>query len=290
MRLVKGWEIDADIVQPDYNKFIISWMEERFNEVVSELDGYYEQYKLSEALMSLYNFVWNDFFSWYLEVIKPGYEKPIDKKTLESTIDFFERILTVMHPFMPFISEEVWHYLREKKAGDDCIISSYPKARKADTSVLKLGEKAKKLVSKVRETRNSKNLKPKEPLKLFVQKSEKITDFLQQIGILELVKKMAYLENFEVSTEESIENGVAFLSSDEKYFLELSIEIDVEAERDKLQKELEYQEGFVQSVSKKLSNERFVNNAPEAVVNNERKKLADGQDRIRILKESLANL
>jgi valyl-tRNA synthetase len=290
MRLIKGWTVDDSLEQGASDRFIVHWLEERFNEVLAELDEYYHQYKLSDALMSLYNFVWNDFFSWYLEAIKPGFEQPIDRTTYDRTIAFFEEILTVLHPFMPFITEEVWHYIREKEEGNDCIISAYPEFREADPDLLKLGEKAKKLVSRIRETRNSKNLKPKELLKLFVQDSPKVQHFLHADGIRELVEKMAYLESFEATTEESVDNSIAFLSSDEKYFLELSIEIDIEEERAKLQKELEYQEGFVQSVIKKLSNERFVNNAPEAVVNNERKKLADGQDRIRILKESLENL
>lgn len=290
MRLIKGWTVDDAMEQGASNRFIVSWLEERFSEVLAELDDYYHQYKLSDALMSLYNFVWNDFFSWYLEAIKPGFEQPIDRATYDKTIAFYEKILTVLHPFMPFITEEVWHYIREKEEGNDCIISTYPTFTEADQDLLKLGEKAKKLVSRVRETRNSKNLKPKEPLKLFVQDSDKVHHFLHAEGIKDLVEKMAHLERFEATKEEAVDNSIAFLSSDEKYFLQLSIEIDVEAEREKLQKELEYQEGFVQNVMKKLSNERFVNNAPEAVVSNERKKLADGQDRIRILKESLENL
>lgn len=290
MRLVNGWEVDKGLKQSAANAFIVTWLEERFNEVLAELDDYYHQYKLSEALMTLYNFIWNDFFSWYLEVIKPGFEEPIDKKTYDSTIDFFERMLTVLHPFMPFITEEVWHYIREREPGNDCIISSYPTFRKVDEDTIKTGVKAKKLVSRIRETRNSKNLKPKEPLKLFVQDSEKVQHFLHVSGIKELVEKMAHLQHFEVTEEDTVTNSVAFLSSDEKFFLELPVAIDIDAEREKLHKELEYQEGFVQSVEKKLSNERFVNNAPQAVVNNERKKLEDGLERIRILKESLDNL
>jgi valyl-tRNA synthetase len=290
MRLIRGWQVDESLKPGDANRFIVRWLDERFNEVLAELDEYYRQYKLSDALMALYNFIWNDFFSWYLEVIKPAYESPIDKETYDHTIDFFEKMLTVLHPFMPFITEEVWHYIREKEPGDDCIVSSYPAFRKIDLDTIKLGEKAKKLVSRIRETRNSKNLKPKEPLKLYVQDSEKVQHFLHADGIKELVEKMAHLHHFEVTLKESVDNSVPFLSSDEKFFLELPVAIDLDAEREKLQKELEYQEGFVLGVQKKLANERFVNNAPEAVVENERNKLADGLERIRILKESLDNL
>jgi valyl-tRNA synthetase len=290
MRLIKGWDIDSKLAQPEENKLIIEWLEERFNQVLTELDEYYEQYKLSDALMSLYNFVWNDFFSWYLEVIKPGYEQPIDPVTLEKSIYFFEKIMTVLHPFMPFITEEVWHYISEKEAGDDCIVSKYPEHRDADQGILANGIKAKKLVSKIREIRNSKGLKPKEMLKLFVEPSDSIEAFLSVDGNKTLVTKMAFLEELTLSHTDENENGVSFLSSDDKYFLELSIEIDVEAEKEKLQKELDYQQGFVTTVSKKLENERFVNNAPEQVVENERKKLADGLDRIRILQEALSNL
>jgi valyl-tRNA synthetase len=290
MRLVTGWELDKSGEQSEVDVFIVDWLEERFNEVLGELEGYYEQYKLSEALMTLYNFIWNDFFSWYLEVIKPAFGSAIDKKTYDQTINFFDRILTVLHPFMPFITEEVWHFIKERVPGDDCIVSNYPRPAEVDSEKIKLGVKAKKLVSKIREARNSKNLKPKEMLRLYVQDSEKLGTFYNEPGIKMLVEKMAFLEAFEITREDSQANSIAFLSSDEKYFLELSVEIDIDAEREKLQKELEYQEGFVQSVMKKLSNQGFVNNAPEAVVANERKKLEDGQDRIRILKETLENL
>ena len=290
MRLITTWEIDRTLSQPDENIFIIQWLDERLNEVLAELDSYYGQYKLSDALMSLYNFVWNDFFSWYLEAIKPAFGQPMDSLTYEATVSFFEKILTVLHPFMPFITEEVWHYIRERKEGEDCIVSSYPGYRPVDQEFLEHGLRLKKLVTKIREIRNSKGLKPKEPLQLFVQESDGISHFYHAKGIVSLLGKMAYLDRFEISQTDDIDNAISFLSSDEKYFLVLRVAIDVEEERAKLEKELEYQQGFVSAVQKKLNNERFVNNAPEDVVNIERKKLADGLDRMRILTESIQKL
>ena len=290
MRLITSWQVDDNLGQPVENEFIIRWLDERLNDMLTELDAFYEQYKLSEALMSLYNFIWDDFFSWYLEVIKPAFGQPIDRKSFDHTVSFFEKMLTVLHPFMPFITEEVWHYIRERREGEDCIVSKYPGHRLPDKETLLEGSRAKKLITKLREIRNSKGLKPKEPLFLFIQDSPGARDFYNTEGMAALIGKMAFLDSFAINGQGEPENAVAFLAADEKFYLVLPVEIDLEAEREKLEKELEYQQGFVASVQKKLENERFVSGAPEAVVNNERKKLADGLDRIRILKESLENL
>ena len=188
---------------------------------------------------------------------------------------------------MPFVTEEIYHNLSDRQDGDDCIVASFPSARAVDSVLLDEFEVLKRLVSKVRDTRNANQLKPKELLSLYVEQANQ--NFLTKPDLISLVQKMAFVDGFEI-LDELPSNGSSFMSDNEKYFLQFEVEINVEEERKRLQSELDYAKGFVQSVEKKLSNERFVQNAPEAVVNNERKKLADGQERVRILGESLAKL
>ncbi len=293
MRLIKGWEIDDKIETPVENKLAINWIKNRLNQVIEDLDGLYEKYKLSDALMTLYKFIWNDFFSWHLEVIKPAYGQPIDRFTLNETIELFETTLTLLHPFMPFITEEIWHYIKEREDGDDCVVSKYPKAESYDQALLDVVEKVKTIVTKIREVRNSKGLKPKDKLKLYAKKSDLLLELLDSVknsGIKEKILKQAFLSGLELVDSEEIDNTIPFMAANEKFMLESNIEIDIEAEIAKIEKEIIYQEGFVASINKKLSNQGFVNNAPEAVVNMERKKLADGEERIQILKESLKTL
>ena len=293
MRLVKGWDVDENIDSPVENTLAVKWLENRMEQVIEELDNLYDKYKLSEALMVLYNFIWNDFFSWYLEIIKPVYGSPIDRETYTKTIDLFEKMLTLLHPFMPFITEEIWHYIKEREPGDDCVVSKYPKPAGYDNELLEAINKIKSIVTKVREIRNSKGMKPKEPLKLYVEKSGSIEKFLfsEDIpGLKHILRKIAFLSGVELVDTQEVDNTIPFLAANEKFMLEYNKEIDVEAEIAKIQKELDYQKGFVASIEKKLSNERFVNNAPAAVVDKERKKLADGNERIKILEKSLASL
>lgn len=289
MRLVKGWEV-AEIPCPPENVFAAKWLENKMDQVISEVDDCFIQYRLSDALMIVYNFVWNDFFSWYLEAIKPAFGEPLDRKSLETTIGFYEKILTILHPFMPFITEEVWHVIRDRKEGEDCIVSLYPKSGRVDASFIQAGEKAKALISKIREIRNSKNLKPRELLKLTVESSDTVLTLLENEGIKTFIVKLAYLESFDIAVAKEASNLVHFISGDEKYSLEIPVEINREAEMEALLTELKYQEGFVKNVRLKLENERFVSNAPQNVVENERKKLADGEERIRMLKEAISHL
>jgi valyl-tRNA synthetase len=188
---------------------------------------------------------------------------------------------------MPFVTEEIYHNLSDRKPGDDCIIASFPSAEVVDSVLLDEFEVLKRLVTKVRDTRNANQLKPKEPLSLYVEQAN--TNFLTKPNIVSLVQKMAFVDKFEI-LDELPSNGSSFMSDNEKYFLQFEIEVNIEEERKRLQSELDYAKGLVLSVQKKLSNERFVQIAPEAVVNNERKKRADGEERVRILEESLAKL
>lgn len=290
MRLIKGWTIDSLKETPIENKFSILWLENKLQLAISELNDQYEKFRLSEALISLYNFIWNDFFSWYLEIIKPTFGEGIDKFTYEKTVDIYEKVLTVLHPFMPFITEEIWHYIKERKDGEDCVVSHYPVFSGYNTELLEAMEKVKSISTKIRETRASKGLKPKEKLKLYVKDTESARNLLYSetdARLAELLMKSEYLSEIEVVENDDISSTIHFMAANEKFMLEFHQEIDVEAEKEKLSKELDYQIGFVESIRKKLSNERFVAGAPVDVVDRERKKLTDGEERIKILEESL---
>lgn len=289
LRLIKGWEVVKEAENEDItllNTLAYKWLNQKMQAIVAELENDFQQYRLSEALIKLYSFIWDDFCSWYLEMVKPEYGKPIDKKSLTQTITIFSKLMTLLHPFMPFVSEEIWHQLKKRKNGDDCCISTYPKTKKANKALLHSVETAKEVISKVRDTRNSNGLSPKEPLKLYVQKGENTEKLFATAGLQAMITKLANISEL-IFTEKEPENSVAFVVGTEKYFVELNKQIDVAAEREKLTKELEYLRGFVKSVQGKLSNERFVGSAPAQVVDAERKKLADGLAKIANLEESL---
>jgi valyl-tRNA synthetase len=268
------------------NNLAYKWFNQKMQAMLTELESDFQQYRLSEALIKLYSFIWDDFCSWYLEMVKPEYGKPIDKKSLTQTITIFSKLMTLLHPFMPFVSEEIWHQLKKRKNGEDCCVSIYPKPTKANKILLNAVETAKEVISKVRDTRNSNGLSPKELLKLYVQKGINTEKLFQTKGLQAMITKLANISEL-MFTENEPENSVAFVVGTEKYFVELNQQIDIAAEREKLTKELNYLRGFVKSVQGKLSNERFVGSAPAQVVDAERKKLADGLAKIANLEESL---
>ncbi len=291
LRLVKGWKTGDMHEEQSYaamHDLAIAWMEQKFNQVLASLESNYETYRLSDAIMNLYTFIWDDFCSWYLEMIKPE-GGLIDADTKEETLSLFERMMTVLHPFMPFITEELWHQLRERKSGDDCVVSSYPKAGPFDADMIAMVEKAKDLIGKIREIRNNNGIKARDPLRLLVEDSPSARKMFELPGLKEMVVKMAFLSELSFTAGEA-PNTLGILSGTEKYYLEVPMTIDVEAEKEKIRKELEYYRGFVTSVEKKLSNERFVSGAPADVVEREKQKMADGYAKIKILEESLANL
>ena len=288
LRLIKGWEI-VDKPQNEISKLAITWIENRINQVIEENEAQYKDYRLSDVLMSLRALIWDDFCSWYLEMIKPAYGEPIDRATLESTIEIYSKLMTLLHPFMPFVTEEVWHNLKERKEGEDCVISRYSAAAAFDKDLIKQVEKTKDMVSKTREIRNTKGLKKTEKLNLYVENTTNAKNLYSIKGLKEAVVKMAQLKDLTFVNDNPAET-LPFLSGTENYFLETNLTIDYAAEIEKAEKELDYYQGFIKGVQKKLSNERFVNNAPEAVVNKERQKLADGQEKIRILEETLSKL
>ncbi len=292
LRLVKGWEVSdqaADEETLSVQRLAVNWLESKFNQLLEKLEEYYAQYRLSDAVMELYSFIWNDFCSWYLEMIKPASGQGIDRQIYEHTLSLFERMMSVLHPFMPFVTEEIWQQLRPRTEGDACAVSAYPQKLDYDASLISLVDTARDLVSKIREMRVSWGLKSKEPLALFARKSELTEALFALPGFRQMVSKMAHLSSFELR-DEDVEGGRAFLSGKDKYYALFDQKIDVGAERAKLEKELEYYRGFVASIEKKLSNQGFVTKAPEAVVERERKKLSDGLAKIKILEESLAAL
>jgi len=266
------------------------WMENKFNQFLEGMEESYKNYRLSDALMNLYNFIWNDFFSEYLEMIKPEYGQPIDEASYDEAIDLFEKFMTVTHPFMPFITEEIWHNLKERKDGDDCVVSTYPKIQTYDKELIRQVDLAIEITSKSRGLRKEKGMKEKEPLKLYIKKSTSTEALFKLDGLEEMIQKRGFFSEILFIDSDEVEGTFSFISGTDKFFLESTIVIDNEVEKEKLTKELEYTEGFVSKIEKKLSNERFVSGAPAAVVEKERKKLADGKARIEILKASLAQL
>jgi valyl-tRNA synthetase len=292
LRLVHGWQITETAENPEIaakNSLAAQWFRDKFQTVLASLESDFQQYRLSEALLGLYTFIWDDFCSWYLEMIKPGYEQPIDRATYEATVDIFSNLMVALHPFMPFVTEEIWHTLRTRAEGDDCCVQVWQKPGQSDNLLIANVEKAKDVISKVRDLRNQNQLKPRDPLALFVQHSEAAEALFTQPGLKELVVKLAVLSELTLSADEPA-NAKSFISGTDQYYVALELKIDVAAECAKFKTELEYQRGFIRSIEAKLSNERFVSSAPAPVVENERKKQADGLARIAILEESLAKL
>lgn len=293
LRMIKGLEV---VDQPaneniaKINAFAIKWLENEYNRTLESVEKSFESLRLSEAVKTLYNFIWGDFCSWYLEMIKPAYQQPIDKVTLDTTVDFFEKIMTLLHPFMPFVTEEIWAHLRENRAeGDDCTVSTWPTVGAFDQAFLYKTSILKELVSSVRNARKKGQLKDKELLELLVKDTEAAHSFLAEDGLKETIEKIAFLKSFDYTTEDKHE-GAAFIAGTEQYYLLFEQKIDVEAERKKLEAELKQKQGFVTGIEKKLSNERFVNGAPAQVIEKERKKLADGKAKIQLLIDSLDKL
>jgi valyl-tRNA synthetase len=290
LRLIKGWEIAEGPDARPVSQLAVKWFEEKLQAKLEELENSMHQYRLSEAVRSMYSFIWDDFCSWYLEMIKPDYEKPISRETLERTTGFFEQLMVLLHPFMPFVTEEIWHQLRERVEGEDCVIAAYPASGAGyDAGFIHLVDNARNVVSKIRELRSSKGVKNKEALKIFIQKSASSHSYFEEEGLKEMIAKLANVEDLQ-EVDDKVEGSVSFVADTDKFFLALNITIDVEAERARITEQLEHQKDFITSVMKKLGNEKFVNNAPPQVVERERKKLADGEARIKALEESLARL
>ena len=282
-RLVKSWTVQ-DIEQPESSKKGIEWFENKYQATLHTINDHFDKFRISDALMSTYKLVWDDFCSWYLEIIKPGYQQPIDQATLDATIKFFENILKIMHPFTPFIAEEIWHLLDERAEGDDIIIAEWPKAQAFNQANIDGFDQACEVISNIRNIRKENNIANKIAVELMVKANSDMDKSFDTV-----ISKIGNLAKFEYVSEK-VSNAFSFISKNNEYFVPFGEEIDVEAEVEKLKSELDYTKGFLASVQKKLSNERFVSGAPEQVVANEKNKEKDASEKIKILETKIAEL
>jgi valyl-tRNA synthetase len=282
-RLVMGWEV-KQMEQPKAAVKAIEWFHARFQHELAIVNDLMNKFKISEALMAIYKLVWDDFCSWYLEMIKPGYEQPIDQATLDQTIVYFEQLLCLLQPFTPFIAEELWHLLRERNEGEDIIIASWPKEVTYNKDVLQQFAVAEEVIINIRNIRKQNNIANKVKMDLFVKKNNELDQAFDAV-----VVKMGNLTQLDY-VNEKIANANTFLVAANEYFIPFGDSIDLVAEKAKMEEELAYTKGFLKSVQGKLSNEKFVAGAPEQVITNERKKEADAIQKIEILTEKLASL
>ena len=289
-RLVKGWEV-ADSEQPEHNKKAIAWMNAKLKADYAEINDHFSKYRLNDALMTAFKLFTDEFSGWYLEMVKPAYQQPIDKATYEATLDIFDSLLHIIHPFMPFITEELWQCIADRKDGESLMVSVFKLAEPDDVEKKAMADfdELKQVVSGVRGIRQTKNISPREPLKLQVVAAEADEVVTKSPALEAIIKKMAGVEEI-CYVEQKGEGTSAFMIGTREFAVPLGDLIDVEAERQKAEAELKHLEGFLAGIRKKLSNERFVNNAPAQVVALERKKEADSIEKIAALKETLARL
>ena len=289
-RLVKGWEV-ADSEQPEHNKKAIAWMNAKLKADYAEINDHFSKYRLNDALMTAFKLFTDEFSGWYLEMVKPAYQQPIDKATYEATLDIFDSLLHIIHPFMPFITEELWQCIADRKDGESLMVSVFKLAEPDDDEKKAMADfdELKQVVSGVRGIRQTKNISPREPLKLQVVAAEADEVVTKSPALEAIIKKMAGVEEI-CYVEQKGEGTSAFMIGTREFAVPLGDLIDVEAERQKAEAELKHLEGFLAGIRKKLSNERFVNNAPAQVVALERKKEADSIEKIAALKETLARL
>ena len=282
-RLIDGWEI-AEIDQPEHAAIALEWYASKFQKVLSEIEDHFSKYRLSDALMAIYKLVWDDFCSWLLEMIKPDYGAPIDQKTHATVVRLLEENLKILHPFMPFLTEEIWQFLKTRTPDQALIVSSWPASASYDTSLLEEFHFASEVISGIRNLRKQKQIPFKTTVELHViNKASSTQKFDGLISKLGNISKINY-------TDSSVEKAFSFRVQSNEYFLVADIAIDLEAEVAKIKEELNYTKGFLKSVQKKLSNTRFVSNAPEQVVASEKKKEADALAKIQTLESSLKNL
>ena len=280
-RLIKGWDIE-EISQEQASSDAINWFENKLSLTINEINQSFSKYRISEALMSTYKLIWDDFCSVYLEIIKPEYTKPIDKKTYNQTISFLENILQLLHPFMPFLSEEIWHLIDDRES--DIIVSQWPKAKSIDEQLINDFNNTVEVVSGIRNIRKEKNIAKKEKLDLFIINNTEAKNNLDSIII-----KLGNLSKVEY-TKKKIEQAFSFMVKSNEYFVPLTESFDKDAELEKLNKDLDYTKGFLKIVESKLSNKKFVENAPNNLVDNEKNKLKDAEEKIRILTEKINSL
>ena len=279
-RLVKGWEVAA-IEQPHSSKIAIEWFDSKLSETITSINENYDKFRISEVLMSVYKLVWDDFCSSYLEMIKPAYQKPIDKTTLATTLAYFEELLKLLHPFMPFISEEIWSLIANRDVKNRLIVTPWPLANKIDTILLDNEAIAAEVISGIRTIRNEKNIANKDQVALFVKLNEDTDKSFDSV-----ITKLGNLSSL-TYVDEKVDGALSFRVKSNEYYIPLAGAVNIEEEIATLKQELKYTQGFLNSVMKKLSNERFVSNAPEQVIVIERKKQADAEAKIKAIEEQI---
>ncbi len=281
-RLVKSWEVKEDIPQPEASKIALEWFENKLNETVIQLNDSYDKFRISEALMSTYKLIWDDFCSWLLEMVKPAYQQPIDKTTYDALVNAFEQVLILMHPFTPFVTEEIWHLLVNAKENETINYKAWPITKETNNNLLAEFNVAVDVITEIRTIRKNNNIANKNTIDLSIIKGANYTNTFDSV-----IKKLGNIDAFDFTTEKD-GNAFSFVVKGSEFFVPFGDSIDVEAEIEKLKKELEYEKGFLNSVNKKLSNERFVSGAPEAVVAKEKAKQEDAQNKIKIIEEKLS--
>jgi len=279
-RLVKGWEVDPALEQPEHSAEAIKWFETQMNRAFIKVEDQFKKYRVSDALMLVYKLFWDEFSSWFLETVKPAYQKPVDRITYEATLGFIDRLMHMLHPFMPFITEEIWQLISERKPGESLMVSLMPSPESYDKKLRRHFEEIKEVITSIRSIRKEKNIAPKEALELMVRSSEgsKYREYLESVII-----KLANLSAVNIITEEP-EGAVSFIVKNVEYFVPVGSMVDAGEEMKKLEEELVYTQGFLKSVQKKMSNERFVQHAPAQVVEKERQKMSDAEGKIAVLK------
>ncbi|MFY8213296.1 MAG: valine--tRNA ligase [Flavobacterium sp.] len=283
-KLIKGWEVSESIAQPESSAVAIAWYEAKLQHTLVEIEDHFEKYRISDALMAIYKLVWDDFCSWFLEMIKPGYQQPIDAKTYASAIYMLEQNMKLLHPFMPFITEEIWHLIQARTTEEALIVSTWPEQKAYDTAILTQFETVIEVISGIRTIRKEKNLPFKDAIELKVINHDAFTTYFDAV-----ITKLGHISELEYVSEK-VNGALSFRVKSNEYFIPITGSINIEEEVAKLQEELTYTQGFLNSVQKKLSNERFVAGAPEAVLAIERKKEADALSKIAAIEERLSSL
>ena len=283
-RLINGWTVDETLTQSDNNALAVEWFRNAFAKALSEIEDNFSSYRISEAFMRIYKLFWDDFSGWYLEMVKPAYGSPADRKTIDATRHYFDMLMRLIHPFMPFVTEEIWQDLAPRAKGESIMYAPAPAVEQWDEALLTRFELVKEAITDIRNVRKQKNIAQKQPLTLKV-----IVDENYPAAYAPVIVKMGNISAIETVTEKD-PAAAAFIVKTTQYFVPLGDNIDREAETKRLTADLEYLEGFLASVMKKLSNERFVNSAPEKVVANERAKKADAEAKIAAIREQLAAL
>ena len=283
LKLIKMWEGRVGSQESGVRSFAVDWFENRLNEVRTELDNQFKDFNLSAALKTIYSLIWDDFCSWYLEWVKPGFEQPIDKAVYEKTLIYFEELMQLLHPFMPFVTEEIYHQLKERK--DDLTVKQYPAVKNTVPSILSDATFLKEVITAIRDARNKNQLKPKDTIKLHIQSENKNV----YAAIENILLKQVNAESISY-TSDNITNSITVVVQKDKIFIETTTELDTSSQKQQLQKDLDYLKGFLISVDKKLSNEKFVQNAKPEVIEIERKKKADAEEKIKVIEESLTSI